>query len=36
MRMIIVAVGRAKVGPERDLVQHYLMRMAHPLDLKEV
>jgi len=36
MRMTIVAVGRAKAGPERDLVQHYLKRMAQPLDLKEV
>jgi len=36
MRMTIVAVGRAKAGPERDLVQHYLKRMAQPLNLKEV
>jgi len=36
MRMTIVAVGRAKAGPERELFRHYLKRMAQPLDLKEI
>jgi len=36
MRMTIVAIGRAKAGPERDLFQHYLKRMTQPLGLKEV
>ena len=38
MRVLIVAVGRAKAGPERVLFDHYAKRITPPfsLDLKEV
>jgi len=38
MRILIVAVGRAKAGPERALFDHYANRIIPPfsLDLKEV
>ncbi len=38
MRILIVAVGRAKAGPERALFDHYVGRITPPftLDLKEV
>jgi len=36
MRITIVAVGRAKQGPERDLFRHYLNRINQPIDVKEV
>jgi 23S rRNA (pseudouridine1915-N3)-methyltransferase len=38
MRILIVAVGRAKAGPERALFEHYATRLAQPftLELKEV
>ncbi len=38
MRILIVAVGRAKAGPERALFDHYVGRITPPftLDLKDV
>ena len=36
MRLSIVAVGRAKAGPERELYRHYAGRIAWPLSLSEV
>ncbi|NQW01983.1 MAG: 23S rRNA (pseudouridine(1915)-N(3))-methyltransferase RlmH [Rhodospirillales bacterium] len=36
MRLMLIAVGRAKAGPERDLFDHYCRRLAAPLDLREV
>ena len=40
MRITLVAVGRAKAGPARDLYEHYAERLGHgplgPLGLKEV
>ena len=38
MRILIVAVGRAKAGPERALFDHYASRITPPFtfDLKEV
>ncbi len=36
MRLIVVAVGRARKGPERDLFDHYAGRITFPLTLREV
>jgi len=36
MRLTIVAVGKAKASPERDLYQHYAKRITWPLKLLEV
>lgn len=36
MRLTIVAVGRARASPERDLYEHYAKRMVWPLKLVEV
>jgi 23S rRNA (pseudouridine1915-N3)-methyltransferase len=36
VRLTILAVGRAKAGPERSLFDHYKSRISFPLDLKEV
>jgi 23S rRNA (pseudouridine1915-N3)-methyltransferase len=36
MRLIIVAVGKARASPERDLYQHYARRLVWPLKLIEV
>jgi 23S rRNA (pseudouridine1915-N3)-methyltransferase len=36
MRLSILAVGRAKAGPERDLYRHYVGRITWPLSLSEV
>ena len=36
MQVTIIAVGRAKAGPERDLFRHYAARLRPPLALKEV
>jgi len=36
MRLTIVAVGRAKAGPERDLFDHYKRRITSPFDVREV
>lgn len=36
MRIHLVAVGRARSGPERELYRHYAARLAWPLSLKEV
>jgi 23S rRNA (pseudouridine1915-N3)-methyltransferase len=36
MRLAIVAVGRAKAGPERELYRHYAQRITWPLSLSEV
>ena len=36
MRLTIVAVGRAKAGPEAELYRQYARRLGWPLDLKEV
>ncbi len=38
MRILIVAVGRARAGPERALFEHYMARVTGPfsLELKEV
>lgn len=36
MRVHLIAVGRAKAGPERDLFQHYAARLAPPPALREV
>ncbi|MGE0155026.1 MAG: 23S rRNA (pseudouridine(1915)-N(3))-methyltransferase RlmH [Reyranellaceae bacterium] len=36
MRLSIVAVGKARASPERDLYQHYARRIVWPLQLIEV
>ncbi len=36
MRLTIVAVGKARASPERDLYQHYARRIVWPLKLVEV
>lgn len=36
MRLTIVAVGKARASPERDLYQHYARRLVWPLTLVEV
>ena len=36
MKLTLIAVGRAKDGPERALFTHYTKRLRWPLDLKEV
>lgn len=36
MRLIILAVGRMKQGPERDLFRHYLDRVAWDVELREI
>ena len=36
MRLTLVAVGRAKAGPERDLFNHFTRRMTIPFELREV
>ncbi|HVJ51129.1 MAG TPA: 23S rRNA (pseudouridine(1915)-N(3))-methyltransferase RlmH [Aliidongia sp.] len=36
MRCHLIAVGRAKAGPQRDLFEHYSKRLTPPLALVEV
>lgn len=36
MRLAILAVGRAKASPERELYRHYAERIVWPLGLSEV
>ena len=36
MRITVIAVGRAKPGPEKDLYDNYARRITIPFDLKEV
>lgn len=36
VRLCVVAVGRARRGPERALYEHYAPRLAWPVTLKEV
>lgn len=36
MRLTIVAVGKARASPERDLFDHYVKRITWPLKLIEV
>ncbi len=36
MRIHVVAVGRARAGPEKDLFDHYARRISFPLTLREV
>ena len=36
MRLTLLAVGRAKAGPERSLFDHYAGRITSPFTLKEV
>lgn len=36
MKVVIVAVGRNKKGPERDLLEQYAKRLKWPLEIKEV
>ena len=36
MRLTLIAVGRAKAGPERDLFDHYTRRITAPFELREV
>ena len=36
MRLTIIAVGRAKAGPERTLFEHYAGRITFPFGLREV
>ena len=36
MRVVIVAVGRLRAGPERDLIDGYAKRLAWPLEIVEV
>lgn len=36
MRVTVLAVGRAKAGPERELWDDYLKRLTWPVALKEV
>ena len=36
MRVLILAVGRARAGPERALYEHYAARILWPLELQEI
>jgi 23S rRNA (pseudouridine1915-N3)-methyltransferase len=36
MRLTLIAVGRAKARPERDLFDHFTRRMTMPFELREV
>lgn len=36
MKITLIAVGRAKAGPEKALLEHYARRITVPFDLKEV
>ena len=36
MRVVIVAVGRVRAGPERSLIETYAKRLAWPLEIVEV
>ena len=36
MRVVIVAVGRIRAGPERSLIESYAKRLAWPLEIIEV
>ena len=36
MRLTLIAVGRAKARPERDLFDHFARRMTMPFELREV
>lgn len=36
MRLTLIAVGRAKAGPERNLFDHYTSRITFPFELREV
>ena len=36
MRLTIVAVGKARASPERELFEHYVKRIVWPLKLVEV
>ena len=36
MRLTLIAVGRSKAGPERDLFDHFKRRMTIPFELREV
>ena len=36
MRILLVAVGRIRNGPERELYRHYAARLAWPVTLKEI
>ena len=36
MRLTLIAVGRAKAGPERDLFDHFTRRITIPFELREV
>ncbi|SDG42677.1 23S rRNA (pseudouridine(1915)-N(3))-methyltransferase RlmH [Roseospirillum parvum] len=36
MRLTLIAVGRARPGPERDLFAHYAKRLKWPLEVIEV
>ena len=36
MRIVIVAVGRVRAGPERSLIDSYAKRLAWPLEIVEV
>ncbi|MDA1091268.1 MAG: 23S rRNA (pseudouridine(1915)-N(3))-methyltransferase RlmH [Proteobacteria bacterium] len=36
MRVVIVAAGRWKKGPERDLFDHYAARITFALELREI
>jgi len=36
MRIQIVAVGRLKSGPEKTLYEHYIKRVAFPVEVREV
>ena len=36
MRVHIIAVGRARAGPEKDLFEHFARRVSFPLNIREV
>lgn len=36
MRLVIVAVGRMKQSPERELLRHYLSRITWDVEIREV
>jgi len=36
MRLVVVAVGRVRAGPERDVFEHYAQRITFPFEIKEV
>lgn len=36
VRIHLIAIGRARVGPERALYEHYAARLSWPIELREI